>query len=90
MSQKRLELSVISSISEFNIGCLGSLEIRNKNPDNISIAIAKKRDNRRLDLSLKRKSDSFKVNRNKKKYKTVAENKNNSKTEGIMYNPGMF
>lgn len=90
VSKKRLEVSVISSISEFNIGCLASLEITDKNANDLSISIAKKRDKRRLDLSEKKKSDAFKKNRNNKKYKKASENQKCLKTEGVVYKAGMF
>lgn len=73
VSKRRLELPVISSVSEFNIGCLGTLEVTDKNADETSLSIARKRDKRRLQLSEKRNSDAYK--RQKKMQKKYSKSK---------------
>ena len=48
VSLKRLKLSVISSISEFNFGCFNTLTTKQEKLNSFSVTIAQKCDNRRL------------------------------------------
>ena len=60
ISKKRLEIAVISSISDFNFGCLNSLQAEQEALNPYSVNIAQKRDKCRLDQREKRNSRVWK------------------------------
>lgn len=88
--KKRLEMGVISSVSEFNFGCLNSLGLENEENPFPSICIAKRRDKRRIDQSLLKDTSAFKKSRNSKKFHKSKKNSVLAVTEGETYGPGAF
>jgi hypothetical protein len=60
VSKKRLEVAVISSISDFNFGCLNSLCAEEDELNLCSVAIAQRRDKQRIDQAEKRFSSNRK------------------------------
>lgn len=89
VSKKRLELSVISAVGEFNLGCAATLQINNCEVEN-SRAIAEKRDKRRSSQKNVRSSDAYKHNRNLKKFKNSINIAKKIKKEGVSYGAGKF
>nr|XP_042896708.1 uncharacterized protein LOC122269121 [Parasteatoda tepidariorum] len=90
VSKERLEFAVISSVSEFNFGCVNTLYLEKDETDYFSLNIAEKRDKRRLSQSAQRNTKLYKRHRLTKKYGTVNEEKKNVKKEGSTYAPGKF
>lgn len=90
VSKKRLELSVISAVSEFNFGCLNTLSIEQEEINSLSLLIAQKRDKRRLEQSRVRNSSAWKKSRNDKKFNKMVKNNANVKKEGKTYGAGEF
>ncbi|XP_042910028.1 uncharacterized protein [Parasteatoda tepidariorum] len=92
VSKKRLELAVLTAVREFNLGCVSSLEklATNIDANDFSMSIAEKRDKRRQSQLTKRKSNDYKMKRNKKKFKCATKNAKILKREGATYGAGQF
>lgn len=90
ISKKRLEMSVISSISEFNFGCLNTLGFEQEEANSLSLSIAERRDKRRVNQSKKRCTTEWKKCRNSKKICKSQKNNQTAKKEGETYHAGGF
>lgn len=92
VSKKRLDLAVVSAISEFNLGCAESLKMTenelccNAN----SLAIAEKRDSRRKTQKERRSAPSYKAEAIKKKFTKRQSSASKIKKEGVTYAAGSF
>lgn len=89
VSKKRLEMSVISSVSNYNFGCLNSLGMQ-KDINLQSLIIAERRDKRRISQAKNRNKTEWKEQKNNKKYNKCLKNAASAKKEGKTYGAGEF
>ncbi|XP_035221777.1 uncharacterized protein LOC118194702 [Stegodyphus dumicola] len=90
ISKKRLEMSVLSTINEFNFGCVNAISVEQEEVNSFSLLIAKKRDQRRLNQSKKRSLPAWKKHRNSKKYCKSLNDNAIVANEGKTYGAGDF
>ncbi|GFX08838.1 hypothetical protein TNCV_4228581 [Trichonephila clavipes] len=89
-SKKRLEISVVTDVSEFNFGSLFTLKHVHQNASLPSMQISGVRDERRLKQS---RSKTFQITKDKRTMKRKISNKIeniNIKSEGLSYCAGQF
>ncbi|GFY09397.1 uncharacterized protein TNCV_1942071 [Trichonephila clavipes] len=89
-SKKRLEISVVTAVSEFNFGSLFTLKHIHQNASLPSMQISGVRDERRLKQS---RSKTFQIAKDKRNMKRKISNKIeniNIKSEGLSYCAGQF
>ena len=84
-----MDIAVITSISEFNFGCLNSLNTEQEQ-NTSSISIAERRDKRRIKQSEKRNSCDWKHTRKSKKISKSIKTKQAVKEEGQTYGGDNF
>lgn len=91
VSKKRLELSVLSAVQDFNVGCETALEtLGNIDSNEFAMAIAAKKDKRRFSQKTKRQDSAYKAVKYRKKMKVAAKNAKCVKREGVTYGHGAF
>ncbi|GFV38011.1 uncharacterized protein TNCV_1491151 [Trichonephila clavipes] len=89
-SKKRLEISVVTAVSEFNFGSLFTLKHVHQNASLPSMQISRVRDERRLKKS---RNKTFQIAKDKRTTKCKISNKIeniNIKSEGLSYCAGQF
>ncbi|GFV56203.1 uncharacterized protein TNCV_3266101 [Trichonephila clavipes] len=89
-SKKRLEISVVTAVSEFNFGSLFTLKHVHQNASLPSMQISGVRDERRLKQS---RSKTYQIAKDKRTMKRKISNKIeniNRKSEGLSYCAGQF
>ena len=91
VSKKRVELAAISAVSQFNMGCVASLSVNeSKMIRSPALSIAKKRDRRRLNQSLRRDTQNYKTTYRQKKFAKKKKEEKKTEKEGITYAAGAF
>lgn len=93
VSKTRLDIAVTTAVSEFNLGCAASLQLCSSNTllaENVSLAIAEKKDQRRAAQKRNRQSSEYKQKRLNKKYKKNKDNMKIKTKEGPSYIAGGF
>lgn len=93
-SKKRLEISVICAVSEFNMGCENSLRLRSTMDGECVSEVARKisiaRDTKRLDKSKKLQELNVKRSEKRRRKQLNAQESKRRKQEGPSYAPGGF
>lgn len=91
VSKRRLEFAALNGISQFNMGCVATLKIKDTAvTSSPSLQIAMKKDRRRLRQSVYRNTPEYKVAYIQKRFKMSQKKKKQEKKEGLSYGAGAF
>lgn len=90
VSKRRLEFAALNGISQFNMGCVATLKIKDTAmTSSPSMQIAMKKDRRRLRQSVQRNTPEYKIAYIQKRFK-ISQKEKKLGRKGLSYGAGAF